>query len=266
VNHARKWIGDAFLFCHNRGGRACEPFGTPTASRIRSKKHQEGGIIIRVLVTVTAVCCLLVATLGLTAAEKKDDKKTDKKWIFIDLQPKANHKLADDVQEGTGGNDLKEVKTGEQTLADVRFKIGEKYIQLGSTMAPDKPEKVEGIKVDRKFTKLHLLHATEWAAENDTIIGEYTVTWDDDTSTTIPIRYGKDILDWWYDDSSPESSEAKVAWKGDNELAKGQNKKIRLYRATWENSKPELKVKTIDISSTKQTQAAPFCVAITAEE
>src|SRR5438132_4810994 len=25
-------------------------------------------------------------------------------------------------------------------------------------------------------------------------------SWEDDTSTTIPIRYGKDILDWWFDD------------------------------------------------------------------
>jgi hypothetical protein len=218
------------------------------------------------MITAAVVCSLFGVALSLAADDKKEDKKSDKKWIFIDLQPKANHKLADDVQEGTGGNDLKEVKTGEHTLADVRFKIGEKYIQMGSNMVPNKPEKVEGIQVDKKFTKLHFLHATEWAADDGTVIGEYTVTWDDDTSVTIPIRYGKDILDWWYDDSSPEPSEAKVAWKGDNALAKGQNKKIRLYQATWENPKPDLKVKTIDISSNKQTPAAPFCVAMTAEE
>jgi hypothetical protein len=48
------------------------------------------------------------------------------------------------------------------------------------------------------------LHATEWAAEEDTIVGEYTVTWDDDNSVTIPIVYGKDVLDWSYDDGSSE--------------------------------------------------------------
>jgi hypothetical protein len=133
-------------------------------------------------------------------------------------------------------------------------------------MAPNKPEKVEGIQVDKKCAKLHFLHATEWAAEDGTVIGEYAVTWEDDTSVTIPMRYGKDILDWWYDDTSSDPSEAKVAWKGDNELAKSQNHKIRLYRATWENTKPDLKVKTLDITSTKQTPAAPFCVAITGEE
>jgi hypothetical protein len=54
------------------------------------------------------------------------------------------------------------------------------------------------------------LHATEWAAEEDTIVGEYTVTWDDDNSVTIPIVYGKDVLDWSYDDGSSEPSRAKV--------------------------------------------------------
>ena len=201
-------------------------------------------------------CCLFAA----------DEKKTDMKWVFIDLQAKANHKLADDVQEGTGGNDLSEVKTGEQTLAKIPFKIGEKYIQLGSTMAANKPEKVSDIKVDKKLAKLHLLHATEWSADDGVIIGEYVITYDDDSTTTIPLRYGKDIQDWWYDDASSEPTEAKVGWQGENTLAKGQNKKIRLYVATWENPKPERKIKLIEVSSTKQTQAAPFCVAITGEE
>jgi beta-galactosidase len=138
-------------------------------------------------------------------------------------------------------------------------------MQLGSTQQPNGPAKIEGIKVGQLFTKLHLLHATGWSTDEDTIIGEYVVTWDDDTSVTIPIRYGKDILDWWYDDLSPEPKEAKIAWKGANKQAAAQGKKIRLYLATWENPKPEKKVKTIDFTTAKETPCAPFCVAITAE-
>jgi hypothetical protein len=226
-----------------------------------SSIQRKEGFIMRRAITLAACCCALTVTLVGRADEKKE-----KKWFFIDLQPYANHKLADDSQEGSGGNNLNDVKVGEQTLADVRFKIGEKYIQLGSTMAAQKPEKVVGIKVDHKLAKLHLLQATEWATEEDMIVGEYVVTFDDDTSTTIPIRYGEDLLDWWYGEASSEPSEAKVAWQGDNDLAKAQNKKIRLYRATWENPKPELKIKQLDFTSTKQTPAAPFCVAITGEE
>jgi hypothetical protein len=206
--------------------------------------------------------CGLVGAVAIGADDKKAD---DKKFTYLDLQPKANHKLKDSLHNRTGNNNLAELKDGEQTLEGVKFKIGEKLLQLGSTNLQDMPEKIEGIKVDKTFAKLHILQATGWFAEDDAIIGEYTVTWDDDTSTTIPIRYGKDVLDWWFDDNSPEPSEAKVAWKGENEDSKAGNKKVRLYMTTWENPKPDKKVVSIDFSTTKQTQAAPFCVALTIE-
>jgi hypothetical protein len=136
---------------------------------------------------------------------------------------------------------------------------------LGSTQQPNGLAKIEGIKVARAFTKLHLLHATAWSTADDTIIGEYVVTWDDDTSVTIPIRYGTDLLDWWYDDNSPEPKEAKVAWKGASKQSISVGKRLRLYLATWENPKPQRKVKTIDFTTNKDTPCAPFCVALTAE-
>jgi hypothetical protein len=216
-----------------------------------------------------------VAFAGLSLADEKkgdakkaDDKKAaDKKWAFIDIQGKTNHKLKDDFHGGAfAGNNLANLPTGEQTLEGVKFKIGEGLIQLGGKMLEDKPEKVEGIQVDKKLAKLHILHATGWNTDLDTIIGEYTVTWEDDSSVTIPIVYGKDVLDWWTLEGSPEPSRGKVAWKGDNDGAKGSNATIRLYMTTWENPKPDKKVKSIDYSTTKETNCAPFCIAITAEE
>ena len=35
---------------------------------------------------------------------------------------------------------------------------------------------------------------------------------------------------------------------------------------TWDNPKPDKKVKTLDYSTTKETICAPFCVAMTVEE
>jgi beta-lactamase regulating signal transducer with metallopeptidase domain len=202
--------------------------------------------------------------------EKKaaDKKAADKKWIFVDLQPKANHKLKEDFH-GTRfpGNNLESLPQGEQTLEGVKFKIGESLIQLTSTMqeVADLPEKVEDIKVNAKFAKLHILQAVGWRADDDALVGEYTINWENGSSVTIPIVYGKDVLDWWCYPDSGEPSNGKVAWKGENEGAKTLNATIRLYLTTWENPKPELKVKSIDFSTTKQTQAAPFCVAITGE-
>ena len=92
------------------------------------------------------------------------------------------------------------------------------------------------------------------------------MTWEDDTTVTIPIVYGKDVMDWWCYEGNGEPTVGKVAWKGENEGAKTLNATIRLYTMTWENPKPDKKVKSIDYSTMKDTICAPFCVAMTAEE
>jgi hypothetical protein len=224
---------------------------------------------MRRFVLAAGLCSILGVALAWAADDKQADKKdSDKKWTFVDLQPKANQKLTETMSPNRADNDLAGLKAGEQTLEGVKFKIGAKLIILGSTQLPKLPKKVEGIAVDRKFAKLHLLHATQWYDnDEDAIIGEYVVTWEDDSSVTIPVVYGKDIRDWWYYEDTPEPTRGKVAWKGENEAAKALNAKVRLYLTTWENPKPEKKVKTIDMVATKEgTAAALFCVAMTAEE
>jgi hypothetical protein len=212
---------------------------------------------------LAAIVCGLLGT-ALCAAD--DNRVEKKKWVFIDLQPKANQKLKDNFHSDTAGNDLAGLPTGEQTFEGVKFKVEEKCIQLGSKMLADKPDKVEGIKIDKKVAKLHILHATGFGTEDDTVIGEYRVKWDDGTDATIPIVFGKDVRDWWYFDSTPDPTRSKVAWRGENEYSKSLNAKIRLYLTTWENPKPDRKIVAIDYSTTKETDCAPFCVAISGEE
>jgi hypothetical protein len=207
----------------------------------------------------TGFCLLLTMGVGVAHNKKADDAK----FTSIDLQPRANVK----VEQQFPGNDKEEGKLpqGEMTVEGVKFKIGVKYLQLGSTQQPKGLAKITGIKVAQPLTKLHFLHATGWSTDEDTIIGEYIVTWEDDTTLGIPIRYGKELLDWWYDDNSPEPSEAKVAWKGSTKQSQAMGKSVRLYMISWENPKPDKKVKSIDFTTTKETPCAPFCVAITAE-
>ena len=223
---------------------------------------------MRHLTLASGLVFVLIATLAPAGRNKGDDPKQDtKKYAYIDLQEKGNQKLKDPFHKATPpGNNLDCLTPGEQTFADIKFKIGEKYIRLGSIKLSDKPDKVEGIKVDKRFTKLHILHATGWDTDEDTIIGEYTITWEDETTVTIPIIYGKDVLNWWVGEEAAESGKVKIAWKGENEASKRNNRKIFLYLTTWENPKPDKKVKTIDYSTTKETMCAPFCVAMTAEE
>jgi hypothetical protein len=205
------------------------------------------------------VCGLAACILALPLAGAEG-----RRVAYLDLQPLAKQKLKESF--GNEGNNLAALPTGEQTFAGVKFKIGEGLIQLSGNETTDKPEKAEGIKVNTTFSKLYVLHGTHWAAKDDTIIASFTVNYDDKSQETIPIVYGKDVLDWWYDDDSTEPTRAKVAWKGDNDDAKNQAHKIRLYLTTWKNPEPARKVVSIDFASTNADKAAPFCVAMTAEE
>src|SRR5260370_34609717 len=128
---------------------------------------------MRRLAVAASLCCLLGVAFAWAADKKEEKKAANKKWTFIDLQPKANHKLKEDFHGNNfAGNNLESLPQGEQTLEGIKFKIGEGLIQLTSMQqeVADKPEKVEDIKVDAKFAKLHILHATGWRARDDTII------------------------------------------------------------------------------------------------
>jgi hypothetical protein len=216
----------------------------------------------RFLILIVA-CGLSGARLAPAVPVNRGQKET----TFVDLQPKANAKVKENFQGGTAGNNLAALPGGEQKLAGVRFQIGNRLIQLAGKGQNNGPDKVEGIKVGRAFTRLYILHATGtgWGTKDGEVIGKYVVHYADKKTATIEIAYGKDVRDWWYYANSPDVSRGKVAWKGENDSAKKGQAKIRLYLTTWKNPHPKKKVLSIDYMSTKTTPAAPFCVAMTAE-
>jgi len=220
--------------------------------------------VIRLLGTAAAAC---VAAACLAAPAPKTDGPT-----YIDLRAKANQKLADDIGGRLPNNTLAAVPTGEQTFAGVKFRVGEKFVHLGSPLlTKEKPEKVEGIPVGRKAARLHFLHSTLFGKadpviEDGAVIAEYRVNYDDGTAATVRVKYGEDLRDWWYAKAAPAAGEkVKVAWEGENEAAKARDNGIRLYLTTWKNPNPGKKVTTIDFARAGDTPASPFCVAITAD-
>jgi hypothetical protein len=198
------------------------------------------------------------------------------KLHYIDLQPQANRKLTDNQGRGLDGNSLSSLPTGEQKLGDSKFEIGPKLIQLGSQVLDTLPEKVEGITVKKKFSKLVILQATcfgggpnpvdsEWRIKDGTVLGHYVVHYKDKSTERIPIVYGEDVCDWFYEDGEKEPTRAKVVWKGDNEFATGVDCHLRLYATTWTNPKPDVKIMRIDYVGRKsETPGAPVCLAMTA--
>jgi len=186
----------------------------------------------------------------------------------IELKAHLNVKLSENLHSDRfPNNNLSSLPTGKQKLAGLEFTIGDGVVQLGSENVKSKPEKVEGIKVGRTFKKLHIIHACGYNAPDDTVIGKYVVHYDDKTKSEIEVVYGRDVVDWWAYPDRKGPTKGKVAWEGENEASKGFEAKLKLYLTTWENPNPKKKVVTIDFVATAQdTGAAPFCVAMTAEE
>jgi hypothetical protein len=198
--------------------------------------------------------------------EAPTEPAKEKAARYIDLQPKANQKLKESFRGVFQDNDLAELKQGHQTLDGLKFDIGEGLIRLANKrLKEDLPEMVEGIKVDAKLATLHILHATAYSVADDTVIAKYVVHYDDKSTESIEVLYGKDVRDWWCHDGDEDPTRGKVAWTGSNKAAMSAGSSIWLFSLTWKNPKADKKVVSIDYISTL-TEAAPFVVAMTHTE
>jgi hypothetical protein len=216
---------------------------------------------------VLSLAACVVAAAGLLAAPVGKTQPTQ----FISLKGHTNVKMNENLHSNQfENNNLKSLPPGKQKLGDVEFEIGDGVLQLGSAGSPDvatKPSKIEGIKVGRTLKKLHFLQACGYSTEDGTVIAKYVIHYDDKTTADVEVQFGRDVVDWWAYPDRAGPTKGKVAWEGENEASKGFDAKIKLYLMTWENPKPDKRVEKIDFVATNPEQpAAPFCVAITAEE
>jgi len=169
------------------------------------------------------------------------------------------------------GNDLRELPTGLQTMADTLFDVrgliavNQEYDDP-KTRRTKLPPIVEGIRIGRKCNQLYFLHSAYNAAySNLEQIGHYKVHFANGEQQVIPITTGRDVLDWHKE--VPPGSSLVVAWEGDNAKTRQKadaGKKVRLYKSTWENPTPEVEIQTIDLVS-RHGGPAPFLVALTVE-
>jgi hypothetical protein len=182
----------------------------------------------------------------------------------IDL---SRHCTCDKV--GHNDDNPLDLAPGNRLLAGVDFQIGSRMIQLQGPSVPQMPPSVEGIPVHRRVVRLYILHATQDGLNNHGIhegdrIAEYRVRYADGELATIPVNVGQDVRDWWSGDVS-QVTRGQLAWVGNNKAAAGIQCYLRLYLTNWKNPHPEKTVESIDYVSIK-SNAAPFCVAMTAEE
>jgi hypothetical protein len=189
------------------------------------------------------------------------------KLTYIDLQPKANQKLAEGFEGTSRPNNLAELPKGDQTFGGVRFRIGESLVHVARGRRRDLPTEIDGIPVNRRMAKLYILHGTQWGfAADGTLIGQYQAHYEDGTGETIPVILGEDVRDWWNNDRSKAVTRGKVVWVGQNGASRMNNRTLRLYLATWDNPHPDKNVVSIDFVCPATSNAGPFCVAMTAED
>lgn len=191
---------------------------------------------------------------------------------LIDLTRYYNASLTENWggSPGPEANDLSELPQGIQTLGGVKFDLrGLIHVgnNRGSRTAVEGhvfPRRVPGIAVGLPCQRLHFLHAATWGIDKTgTTIGNYVVHFAGGRSIEIPIVLGKDLDDWW---TSPSTAAVgtTLAWTGTNPATRARGLQVSLFRTTWNNPMPAVKIETIDFNWAG-TKAMPFIVAITAE-
>jgi len=183
---------------------------------------------------------------------------------LLDLTTHYNGLLTDSWQ-GFPSNHLAQLPSGLQQFGGVPFDVrGVIQLRAGAHVFPFPfPEKVEGIRVNQKCSRIHFLHATAFDPLTQTNIAAYVIHYAEKQVQEIPIVYGKQIADSWVDPKHPlELTDAKVAWTGQNEAAEAYGKSLRIYQSAWENPLKNVEVATISFV-TAATISAPFLIAIT---
>ena len=151
--------------------------------------------------------------------------------------------LARVVQQNTG------VAFDARGYCGLYAKGGER--DVGSTW----PQSVPDIPINRRLTRLHIMHASVYRERAGTEIGYYILHFADGHSETLPIIYGEDVIE--EPKNQAPTVRAKVVWP----TSKG---KLPIYKVTWTNPHPEVEIKSLDFVSAI-TETSPLLIAITVD-
>ena len=214
-------------------------------------------VILALLTASSLGASLLKAQLKIPARDPQASRN------LIDLTPYYNGALGENwMNPRDTRNHLRELPRGVQRLAETQFDL-RGLIQVEQECRRH-PPKAEGIVVDQQCRRLHFLHAACNAGllEDGLEIGQYVVHLADGNQYQIPLVLGRELVDWHI---QRRKNEAYVtAWEGENPASRRLGKKIRLFKTTWENPRPEAEVRTIDFMAA-HPGPCPFLVALTAE-
>ncbi len=186
-------------------------------------------------------------------------------------------------------DELSSLPSGLQTFGGVLFDVRGVIWLLPALAYPgdqvfgaachDYPTRVEGIRIGRTYSTLHVLHAAntlryvprpdpDLYRSGTLAVASYVLHYADGEELEHEVVYGRDLRHWWQGragDPAAETTRARVVWRGSNVTASLYDAELRLFLSSFPNPRPDVEVVSIDFIS-KETPFAPFLVAMTVEE
>lgn len=128
------------------------------------------------------------------------------------------------------------------------------------------PEKIDGIPIQSKASKIHFLHGCLWPGDADQQIGNYIIHYTNGTTQTIPLVHDKNIANVWDDPSQLNISEIEQAKLVELPVKSNQrsSRSWYSYHYTWGNPNPDLTIEHIAVQSNRKV-SAPTILGITLE-
>lgn len=189
----------------------------------------------------------------------------------IDLSRFYNASLGSNWLHDFPDNDLGALPAGWQPFGKTCFDV-RGLIQLGGSYTRSRglqyPLAVERIPVEQKCARLHFLHGVVWPSGSGTQVGGYIVHYTGGRAQEIPLLYGYDLLNWWWNPAKNQRGTTlpPPVWVGSNGTTRrdGGQSMLRLFSLSWSNPLPEITVESIDFVSSGKS-SCPFLIGITAE-
>lgn len=169
------------------------------------------------------------------------------------------------------GNNLAFLPTGVQEFAGTKFDL-RGIVQLSSTtlmrFETNYPVAVSNIGVGQACRQLHFLVGIGWRDPKGMVVGQFVMRLADGSQEPRPLVYGVDARNWGFVAGTfREAGTPEPAWKGPLERSRmaWPEEGCCLYKVTWQNPRPKVKVESLDFISS-MSSSAPFLMAVTAEE
>ena len=190
-----------------------------------------------------------LALAGLTQAERATFKRDPSLPLVIDLKPGYDRVFADPA----GADSNYKGYAGMKMIDGLPFAIGGQ-VELWGQETADRgkvfPEKIEGIRIDRKFDELHLVHAADWRDYSGCPVANLRLNYADGTNAVLTIRYNRQVSDrsrlFTEDAEIIDAPGTKIIWRGPG----GAEGTGRLFKSVLENPFPGKKVVTMDLLAT----------------